>query len=54
VDKALQFCDFNSAATRFYTQQLIPATTLPEDTPKPEAKASAVQLWEMGIDFPVL
>ena len=25
VDKASQFCDFNSAATGFYKQQLIPA-----------------------------
>jgi len=24
VDKALQLCDFNSAATRLYKQQLIP------------------------------
>jgi hypothetical protein len=50
----MEFCDFNSAATRFYTQQLIPATTLPEDARPARAKASAVQLWEMGIDFPVL
>jgi hypothetical protein len=25
VDKVLEFCDFNSAATWFYTQQLIPS-----------------------------
>ncbi len=31
MDKVLEFCDFNSAATWFYTQQLIPATTLPQD-----------------------
>jgi hypothetical protein len=54
VDKTLQFCDFNSAATRFYKQQLIPSATLPENAAPTKAKASAVQPWQMGIDFPVL
>lgn len=31
VDKVLEFCDFNSAAMPFYTQQLIPATTVPQN-----------------------
>jgi hypothetical protein len=38
VDEALQFCDFNSAATRFYKQQLIRTATLPEDDAQPRLK----------------
>jgi hypothetical protein len=40
LDTALQYCDFNSAATRFYTQQLIPAALIPS---KPHYKSFAVQ-----------
>jgi hypothetical protein len=54
VDKALQFCGFNSAATRLYKQQLIPGAIYTGYEGKPHHKASAVQPWEMGIDFSVL